>query len=567
MSSNIPSTAPGSLENNQNDGFPPRLDRRQPLTPWWLWVITTALLVVVIVGQRPDTSAPKNQAELANGTAKITAPESSELILLSKLGLAIKAFTAGMPGAGSGGPNDPNATLIAMNDQLAGWVSKNPMLPVSAANPPTPQKEPTPAVTRFRATIVGGLLGLNADELSWRFNDVESGLAIESVLHDDLRVARSLLGVSPGRGDGPATDESAAFAESVPAVSPTQAELDAFRARHGWFADAIIPAAGGSGGAAAVVDSARQQGMQLLGIFVVAFAIVGSALLVGVVLLIVGAVHFFSRRAGNRLLMPKPVASQEWPNVADGDDAPSQWPTLAQPGSVWLETFAVFLAAFLGVKLIGTGLVAIFGKDAPWLPVASVGLQWLVLPTIFWPMLRGMPSKRWRADMGWHGGQGVAKELACGLMGYLAFLPMYFVLAMIVVLLMLIIQAIFGGSHTPSNKVLEIVEGGSAFELLMVYLLATIWAPVVEESIFRGALFRFFRGRTPMLVAAFITASIFAALHGYLVVQLLLVGSLGFWFALLRSWRGSIIAPMLGHMIHNGFVLALVLTVAQYMKP
>ncbi len=210
----------------------------------------------------------------------------------------------------------------------------------------------------------------------------------------------------------------------------------------------------------------------------------------------------------------------------------------------------------------------IFGPDAAWLPTAAIGLQWLVLPSIFWPMVRGMTFRQWCSGMGWHRGQGVGRELGLGLAGYLAFLPLYFLLAVVVVMVTLIIQQLMGEpQQAPSNRVLELVQGGGVIEMVMIYLLATIWAPVVEESIFRGALYRFLRGRASMLVAVGVTAAVFAALHGYLVLQLVMVGSLGVWFAILRQWRDSLLAPVLGHAIHNGFVLALVLAVTQFMRP
>lgn len=557
----------------QNQGMPDHLSPGiggggPALTPWWLWLLAIGLLATVVISQRPDTSPPSNQAKLVDGTEKIIAPESSDLILIGKVGLAIKSLTAGSPGAGTGGPTDPLNTFTTINDQMAGWISDQPGKLIGPANPPAKQKNPTAAVTRFRATIVGAQLGLDQDHLAWRFDDVEKDLAGASPLNDDLRVVRSILNVSAGPRGVPATDESAAFEEVSPAATipaPTQAEIDAFRARHGWFAELALAQSDKS---AKNLDDAQDSGMLLLGVFVFAFAIIGCALIAGVVLLIIGAMAFASRRSGSFWRFKKPVAANEWPTPPDDQSDQGPWPALARPGQVWLETFVVFLAAFLGVKVVGSLIEALVGSNTDWLGVMGVGLQWLVLPTIFWPIVRGMPFKRWCADVGWHRGEGTAKELACGLMGYLAFLPIYFGLAIIVVLVMFAIQALAGEpQQAPSNKVLEIVQGGGAFELLMIYLLATIWAPVVEESIFRGALLRFFGGRTPMVVAALITAAIFAALHGYLLMQLLLIGSLGFWFALLRQWRGSIIAPVVGHMIHNGFVLAMILVVTQFMKP
>jgi len=86
-----------------------------------------------------------------------------------------------------------------------------------------------------------------------------------------------------------------------------------------------------------------------------------------------------------------------------------------------------------------------------------------------------------------------------------------------------------------------------------------LWAPVVEESIFRGALYRHTRWRSGAIVAGLLTAFVFAIMHGYAVIQLLMVGLLGVVFALMREWRGSLIGPMVAHFTHNAIVMTFVI--------
>jgi membrane protease YdiL (CAAX protease family) len=45
------------------------------------------------------------------------------------------------------------------------------------------------------------------------------------------------------------------------------------------------------------------------------------------------------------------------------------------------------------------------------------------------------------------------------------------------------------------NPVLELVQGADVLAILLLVSLATVWAPVAEEIVFRGALYRHVRAR------------------------------------------------------------------------
>jgi len=85
-------------------------------------------------------------------------------------------------------------------------------------------------------------------------------------------------------------------------------------------------------------------------------------------------------------------------------------------------------------------------------------------------------------------------------------------------------------------------------------LLATVLVAVVawgEETIFRGYLMLRFQGLnfTP-LGRALLSAAIFALGHGYEgSAGVLTVGAMGFAFALMYLWRGSLVAPMAMHFL------------------
>ncbi len=108
-----------------------------------------------------------------------------------------------------------------------------------------------------------------------------------------------------------------------------------------------------------------------------------------------------------------------------------------------------------------------------------------------------------------------------------------------------------------TNPIFEEILSSNPLNLILLFALATIWAPFVEEMIFRGAFFRHLRSRSGLLVAAIISAIVFGGMHGYELVLLGPVISLGVVFALMREWRGSIIPSITAHMMHNGTILTI----------
>ena len=63
--------------------------------------------------------------------------------------------------------------------------------------------------------------------------------------------------------------------------------------------------------------------------------------------------------------------------------------------------------------------------------------------------------------------------------------------------------------------------------LVLQVLSLVVWAPVVEEIIFRGALYRYLRGYVRWWAAVFITALCFGLVHPYTTAGLVQVGIIG----------------------------------------
>jgi membrane protease YdiL (CAAX protease family) len=86
---------------------------------------------------------------------------------------------------------------------------------------------------------------------------------------------------------------------------------------------------------------------------------------------------------------------------------------------------------------------------------------------------------------------------------------------------------------------------------LALYGLACVFAPVLEETMFRGALFHYLRGRWGWAASAVTVSFVFAVIHpqGWIAVPAL--GAIALALAALREWRGSIIASMVAHSFNN----------------
>lgn len=96
---------------------------------------------------------------------------------------------------------------------------------------------------------------------------------------------------------------------------------------------------------------------------------------------------------------------------------------------------------------------------------------------------------------------------------------------------------------------------------LATWLNPILTAPLAEELLFRGLVFRVLCERFRLLVAVMISAVLFALIHlpywwltqapGALAVNLISMTAYGVFFALLYQYSGSLWAPLLCHFLNN----------------
>lgn len=296
--------------------------------------------------------------------------------------------------------------------------------------------------------------------------------------------------------------------------------------RHGWFAELaiargadprpIVPS-GASGGGARIF----QAGTRL--------ALVDLAL-VGLGLLACGALFVLWRHGQLDSRIGGPCAYPE----------------------VYLETYGLFAISFIFCVGIGVMTLWTTGRLSAFGFFLGELLLWLTAWAVLWPRIRGIAWREVAGDLGLTRGEGLRVEVLCGLIGFLASVPIMWIVS-------LVVRSLVGvdageGADDAGFPMYRPAFGNSWVAFVAGALSAVVWAPFVEEIFYRGALYRSLRDRLTRYAAIPISAIAFGIVHPYGVDGLVSVSIAGIGFALLREWRGSLIAPIVAHMLHNGWL-------------
>jgi len=123
------------------------------------------------------------------------------------------------------------------------------------------------------------------------------------------------------------------------------------------------------------------------------------------------------------------------------------------------------------------------------------------------------------------------------------------------------------GAQDPPEQALfdEVLSGGS--RMLLAFVAAVLLAPLAEELLFRGLLYRALRRRQSVAVAALVSSLTFAFIHSEIVVSqplaLINLTLLGVLWAVLYERTGSLIVPMIAHGVFNLLSVAQVLLLSR----
>ncbi len=228
-------------------------------------------------------------------------------------------------------------------------------------------------------------------------------------------------------------------------------------------------------------------------------------------------------------------------------------------GGIYAETFAAYLVLF-----------QVLGYATRWLPASNARLLLMAavmvasLAALAWPVLRGVPWSQVRRDLGLGAGRRPLLELFLGVVSYVTALPL--VLAGLFLMLALTGLARQLGYPVspfgPAHPIVGLALRADAWTWLQVALVACVLAPLVEEIMFRGVLYRHLREATgrwhpafSVLLSAVASSFVFAAVHPQGLLGIPVLMALAGAFALAREWRETLIPPMIAHGLNNGAVM------------
>lgn len=235
--------------------------------------------------------------------------------------------------------------------------------------------------------------------------------------------------------------------------------------------------------------------------------------------------------------------------------------------SVYAETFALWLLLHFGLQFLVQLIVAQTGADA-YAFALSIMAFFAGLTALFWPIIRGVPWRVVREDTGLTLGRRPTLEPLIGVAGYAMGLPIL-VAGLICTMLLMMLAGLLAEppsplspGASPAHPVALQIGEADVWVKLQIFIVAAVAAPIVEEIMFRGVLYRNLRqssrrfGREMSIVlSVLVSAFVFAIVHpqGWMGVPALM--SLSIVFALVREWRDTVIPAIVIHAISNAIVV------------
>lgn len=219
------------------------------------------------------------------------------------------------------------------------------------------------------------------------------------------------------------------------------------------------------------------------------------------------------------------------------------------PAFIYLETFGVFLLLFSTALMGG---VLLLGQTGAWAAAVSECLTWACAGSLLWPLIRGVSWHELCTDLGLHAGDGVGTEIIIGIGAFLISSPLT---AIVGIFAGIIEQAILGSPPDPEGvPMFNAPLSDSWAAVVLGAASSVVWAPLVEESLFRGALHRWLPGWLRIGGRVAVSAVVFGLVHPYSPAGMASVATAGVVFGLLREWRGSLVGPITAHMLHNATI-------------
>ncbi|CAA6677927.1 MULTISPECIES: CPBP family intramembrane glutamic endopeptidase [unclassified Lentimonas] len=189
----------------------------------------------------------------------------------------------------------------------------------------------------------------------------------------------------------------------------------------------------------------------------------------------------------------------------------------------------------------------------PWMAVAAVLLLQLPLLATFYGLRKFYPE-HFAGRLNVHV-LSLRQVLAQALPLFIRYLPIIWIVSFTWSGLLTVLQRYGIIDEFPPQELIKLfTNGGDPVAITLLVICAVILAPLAEETIFRGGIYRFLKSQTTRLPAQIISGAIFALMHANLMSFLPLV-VVGVLLARVYERSGNILVPMCFHACFNGFSL------------
>ncbi|MGJ8638134.1 MAG: CPBP family intramembrane glutamic endopeptidase [Opitutaceae bacterium] len=234
----------------------------------------------------------------------------------------------------------------------------------------------------------------------------------------------------------------------------------------------------------------------------------------------------------------------------------------ALPWNLSWTDFLLFICAeitiVVGVQMVGFHFlkdsVEAAGQElTPDLAIAAVLLLQLPMLAVFYCARRFFPqmyASRLNTQS-----YSIGAALKEATPYFVMFLPVIWIVSFVWGSLLNGLQSIGLIEEFPPQELVQIFQdGGAPVAIAVLVLFAVILAPVVEEIIFRGCIYRFLKSKITFLSAQIISGIVFALMHANTMSFLPLV-LIGIILARIYEKSGNLLVPMCFHAFFNGFSL------------
>lgn len=233
------------------------------------------------------------------------------------------------------------------------------------------------------------------------------------------------------------------------------------------------------------------------------------------------------------------------------------------PWSIGWVNFGIFISAMIIAVFLAQQIGFAFLIDpeegvpelTPWLAVVSVFLLQGPMIAVFYFSRHFYPG-----HFAGHLSQvdlSVAESLKKSVPLFIMLLPVIWIATLIWSSFLTVLQnAKVIEEFAPQELITLFQSGGDWLPIVLLVFFAIVVAPIVEEIVFRGCIYRFLKSQTTMLGAQIISGGVFALMHGNLLsfVPLVVVGVL---LARVYEKSGSLAVAIWFHAFFNAFSLCM----------